>query len=141
MDKTKLKKQAKYYASLPYTISVERRDDQGTYYAARYLELADFIMTGSTPDEAVRELESEKLEWFEENLKDGNQIPLPHKSDIPNTEIQKATYTVNELAVLIGSEEKLIYRSLKAGEIPHIKLGRKYVLPKKMIDGWLAGRK
>jgi len=77
MNTEEIKEKAKYYASLPYTITVERYDDQDTYYAARYLELPHFIMTGETPEEAVRELESEKLEWFELNLKEGNKIPLP----------------------------------------------------------------
>jgi len=74
------KEKAQYYANLPYTITVERYDDQGVYYVARYIELPRFIMTGKTPEEAVRELESEKLEWFELNLEEGNKIPLPLKS-------------------------------------------------------------
>lgn len=80
MKRIESKKKAEYYASLPYTITVERRDDQGTYYVAKYIELPHFMMTGSTPEEAVRELESEKLEWFEFNLEKGNRIPLPLKS-------------------------------------------------------------
>lgn len=80
MEETELKKKAEYYANLPYTITVERCDDQGVYYVARYIELPNFIMTGNTPEEAVRELESEKLEWFEFNLEKGNKIPLPLKS-------------------------------------------------------------
>jgi antitoxin HicB len=80
MDIIELKEKAQYYADLPYTIAVERRDDQGTYYVGRYIELPNFIMTGDTPEEAVSELESEKLEWFEFNIKKGNKIPLPIKS-------------------------------------------------------------
>ena len=80
MGEKEIKEKAKYYANLPYTIAIERRDDQGTYYVARYIELPHFIMTGSTPEEAVSELESEKLEWFELNLEKGNKIPLPLKS-------------------------------------------------------------
>jgi predicted RNase H-like HicB family nuclease len=80
MKVDEIKEKVKYYASLPYTITIERCDDQGTYYVAKYLELPDFIMTGETPEEAVRELESEKLEWFEFNIEKGNKIPLPLKS-------------------------------------------------------------
>jgi len=80
MNEKEIKEQAEYYANLPYTITVERIDNQGTYYVAKYLELPHFIMTGDTPEEAVRELESEKLEWFEFNLEKGNDIPLPFKS-------------------------------------------------------------
>jgi predicted RNase H-like HicB family nuclease len=80
MEEKELKEKAKYYANLPYTIAVERCDDQGTYYVARYIELPHFVMTGDTPEEAVRELENEKFEWFEFNLEKGNKIPLPLKS-------------------------------------------------------------
>jgi len=80
METNELKKKVEYYASLPYTIVIERHEEQGGYYVARYVELPHFIMTGATPVEAVRELESEKREWFEENIKDGNKIPLPLKS-------------------------------------------------------------
>jgi antitoxin HicB len=75
-----LKKKADYYANLPYTIAVERRDDQGTYYVARYIELPHLVMTGDTPDKAVKDLEAEKREWFEFNIEKGNKIPLPLKS-------------------------------------------------------------
>jgi len=80
IEKNELKEKVDYYANLSYTIAVERRDDQGTYYVARYLELPHFIMTGETPEEAVRELEAEKREWIETNLELGNKIPLPLKS-------------------------------------------------------------
>lgn len=80
MVSNEIKEKTKYYANLPYTIAIERFDDQGVYYVARYIELPRFIMTGSTPEEALRELENEKLEWFELNLEEGNKIPLPLKT-------------------------------------------------------------
>lgn len=75
-----LKQKVDYYANLPYTIAVERRDDQGTYYVARYIEIPHLVMTGETPEEAVRDLEAAKREWFEFNIEKGNKIPLPLKS-------------------------------------------------------------
>ena len=75
-----LEKKVDYYIGLPYTIAVERRDDQGTYYVARYIELPHLVMTGDTAEEAVRDLEAEKREWFEFNIEKGNKIPLPLKS-------------------------------------------------------------
>jgi predicted HicB family RNase H-like nuclease len=80
MEDKEIKGKVENYANLPYTITIERRDDQGPYYVARYLELPHFIMTGATPEQAVKELESEKRDWFEFNLKQGNEIPLPLKS-------------------------------------------------------------
>ncbi len=75
-----LKQKVDYYANLPYTIAVERRDDQGTYYVARYIEIPHLVMTGDTPEEAVKDLEAAKREWFEFNIEKGNRIPLPVKS-------------------------------------------------------------
>ena len=80
MEANELKQKVDYYVNLPYTIAVEQRDDQGTYYVARYIELPHLIMTGDTPEEAVRDLEEEKRDWFEFNIEKGNRIPLPLKS-------------------------------------------------------------
>ena len=63
VDKTS-KSQVKHYANLPYTYVIERRDDQGTYYVARIVELPDLFMVGDTPVEAINELESVKEEWI-----------------------------------------------------------------------------
>ncbi len=75
-----LKQKVDYYMKLPYTITIERREEQGGYYVARYLELPHFLMTGDTPEEAVKDLEAEKREWFQFNIERGNKIPLPLKS-------------------------------------------------------------
>ena len=70
----------KYYSSLPYTITIEKDDDgRGPYYVARVLELPDLIMTGDTPEEAIRELEDEKPEYIELYLRLGNKMPEPFR--------------------------------------------------------------
>ena len=74
-----LKSQVEYYANLPYTIVIERRDDQCTYYVARIVELPDLFMTGDTPGEAIAELEGVKGEWIETYLELGNKMPKPLK--------------------------------------------------------------
>ena len=75
-----IKKQVEYYMSLPYTMTVKYRPEQGGYYVASYAELPDLNMTGTTPEEAVKELLIEKPEWFEICLKHGIKIPLPVES-------------------------------------------------------------
>jgi len=75
-----LKSKVNHYANLPYTYAIERRDDQGTYYVARIVELPDLFMTGDTPAEAVGELESVKEEWIQTYLELGNKMPRPLKS-------------------------------------------------------------
>jgi predicted RNase H-like HicB family nuclease len=74
-----IKKQVEYYMSLPYTMMVKFRPEQGGYYVAGYIELPDLTMTGDTPEEAVKELLIEKPNWFETCLKLGVKIPLPVK--------------------------------------------------------------
>jgi predicted RNase H-like HicB family nuclease len=51
---TELKKKVDYYVGLPYTMTIEYCEDQGGYCLASYTELPDLIMTGATPEEAVK---------------------------------------------------------------------------------------
>jgi antitoxin HicB len=80
MVKENIKTQAEYCAQLPYTIVIEREDDQDVYYVARILELDGLLMTGDTPEQAVAELEAVKKEWIESYLELGNKMPKPLKS-------------------------------------------------------------
>jgi antitoxin HicB len=75
--KIDIKKQVEYYMNLPYTMTIKHRQEQGGYFVAGYIELPDLTMTGDTPEEAVRELLSEKEDWFKTCLKLGVNIPLP----------------------------------------------------------------
>jgi predicted HicB family RNase H-like nuclease len=67
-----------HYVSLPYTTTIEKSSGpRGDYYVARIIELPDLIMTGDTPEEALKELEDEKPEYIELYLKLGNKMPEP----------------------------------------------------------------
>jgi excisionase family DNA binding protein len=64
------------------------------------------------------------------------------------TEIQSRTETsayrsVAELAEDIGLSERSTRAALRRGEIPHIRIGRRFVLPRAAIADWLraAGRR
>jgi hypothetical protein len=41
-----IKKQIEYYMSLPYTMTVKYRPEQGGYYVASYIELPDLNSPG-----------------------------------------------------------------------------------------------
>jgi antitoxin HicB len=76
--KKDIKEQVKYYCSLPYQVVIEKWDDgRGPYYVSRVLELPGCMMTGETPEEALKELEDVKPEWIETNLELGNKMPEP----------------------------------------------------------------
>ncbi len=70
-------KDLEYYKTLPYTIILERHDDQGVYWVARVAELPHCLIHGNTPEEAVREIEEVKLDWIQSNLEDKLPIPEP----------------------------------------------------------------
>lgn len=53
-----------------------------------------------------------------------------------------ATYTVGELAGMLGVSERHIHRLKKANEVPGLlKLGGRVLFAKAQIDRWLAGAK
>ena len=55
-----------------------------------------------------------------------------------STEITKSVYSsVDELAGELNLNRASIYAALKRNEIPHRKIGRRYILPKSAITEWL----
>ncbi|MFH0899427.1 MAG: helix-turn-helix domain-containing protein [Pseudomonadota bacterium] len=48
--------------------------------------------------------------------------------------------SVDEAAVYLGVDRKLVYRGIIKGEIPHARLGRRILLSRRVIDAWLAGQ-
>jgi excisionase family DNA binding protein len=62
----------------------------------------------------------------------------------PRTGECASTYhSVGELAADIGLSERSTRAALRRGEIPHIRVGRRFILPKAAIADWLrtAGRR
>jgi len=71
-------KDFEYFAKLPYTIILEVWDDgDGPYYVARVAELPHCMIHGSTPQEAIADIEEVKLDWIKSNLARGLKIPEP----------------------------------------------------------------
>jgi len=67
-----------YYINLPYTTVLEKWDDgDGPYYIARVLELPYCSIHGNTPEEALKEIQRVKKDWFESCLERGTPIPEP----------------------------------------------------------------
>jgi excisionase family DNA binding protein len=51
--------------------------------------------------------------------------------------VERATYTVDELAVLLGRGRISVYADLSSGRIPSRRLGNKYVISRAAIHRWL----
>jgi antitoxin HicB len=65
-----------YYLGLPWSYTIERRDDAGIYYFARVNELNCFS-DGATPEEAVRNIADALKLHLESAIEDGAEIPEP----------------------------------------------------------------
>ncbi|QIS00941.1 helix-turn-helix domain-containing protein [Nocardia brasiliensis] len=50
---------------------------------------------------------------------------------------QRATYTVQEVADLLGMSRNNAYRAINDGEVPAKRVGRRWVVPRKTFDTWL----
>ncbi|KZM68086.1 helix-turn-helix domain-containing protein [Nocardia terpenica] len=51
--------------------------------------------------------------------------------------IEAATYTVEEVAELLGLSRGNAYRAVRAGEIPAKRIGRRWVVPRSAFHAWL----
>lgn len=49
-----------------------------------------------------------------------------------------ATYTIKQAAEQLGVGERSVYDALAEKRIPHIRFGRRYVIPRAAFDRWLA---
>ena len=49
----------------------------------------------------------------------------------------QATYTVPEAARLLGTGTAVVYRMLRAGEIPARRVGDRWIISRRRFDAWL----
>ena len=54
--------------------------------------------------------------------------------------MEKIVFNANEVAELLGVKPLTIYRGVKKGLIPAVKMGRTLLFPKKVIEEWLEER-
>lgn len=58
-----------------------------------------------------------------------------HQKRIANPSV---TYAPDELARALGVSRNTVYTNLRNNRIPHIRMGRRFVIPKAAVDAWLA---
>jgi excisionase family DNA binding protein len=51
----------------------------------------------------------------------------------------KAVLTPFEAAKILGCNPKSIYKELQAGNIPHVKIGDRYIIGRVAFEKWLEG--
>ncbi len=74
-----MKKNLEYYASLPYTIELQRDPEEGWF--VRVKELPGCMSQGDTPDEALDMIQEAMRGWLEVSLEAGHPIPEPQSDD------------------------------------------------------------
>ena len=55
------------------------------------------------------------------------------------TDTQSLTYTVDQVAALLGIARGVAYESVRNGEIPATRVGRRWLIPRKRFHAWLDG--
>jgi len=54
-------------------------------------------------------------------------------------ENERLTYNVNKAAKLLGLSRNAAYRACVNGEIPHLKIGKRILIPRVQLERLLAG--
>lgn len=57
----------------------------------------------------------------------------------PTRIVEPLTYTVEEVAALLGIARGVAYESVRSGEIPATRVGRRWLVPRKRFHAWLDG--
>ena len=55
------------------------------------------------------------------------------------TSTETLTYTVDQIAVMLGVARGVAYESVRNGEIPATRVGRRWLIPRKRFHAWLDG--
>jgi len=53
------------------------------------------------------------------------------------TVLESASFSPEDLQVILGISRRKVYDGLNSGEIPSIRLGRRFIIPKSSIARWL----
>ena len=53
--------------------------------------------------------------------------------------MESTTLTPEEVSQALGLGINQVYNALKEGQIPHHRIGRRYVIPRAMFERWLSG--
>ena len=51
--------------------------------------------------------------------------------------MESLTYTVDEVAALLGIARGKAYEHVRAGDIPSIRMGKRYLIPRERFHAWL----
>jgi len=53
---------------------------------------------------------------------------------------ERLVYSVYDLVDVLGLSISSVYKGINDNEIPHVKVGSRILIPKKVLDEWLSKR-
>ena len=53
--------------------------------------------------------------------------------------MEQLTYTVEEVAQLLGTARSATYVAVREGRIPAVRMGRRWLIPRERFHAWLNG--
>jgi excisionase family DNA binding protein len=89
------------------------------YWASKPLELQDALIQGGAGTSSQTD-------------------PSMFAPGVTPTGQERLTLTVEEAALALGISRSLAYESVRRGDIPHIKIGRRVLIPRVALDTLLA---
>jgi excisionase family DNA binding protein len=59
-------------------------------------------------------------------------------SAISAVQLNKLVYAVKEVADILGLSTDTVYEMVRCGSLPHIRIGRRILIPRVMLEKWLS---
>ena len=63
-------------------------------------------------------------------------MTMTHRT-LQRERVESASYSPEELTILLGVSRRKVYDGLNSGAIPCIRIGRRFVIPRAAIAEWL----
>jgi excisionase family DNA binding protein len=57
-----------------------------------------------------------------------------------NKEKERLVYSAYDLVELLGLSISSVYKGIADNQIPHVRVGSRILIPRKMLDEWLSKR-
>lgn len=62
----------------------------------------------------------------------------PTPTPPPKQRIPPLAYSVSSAAEALGLSEYSVYELVRANRLPHVRVGRRILIPSKLLEAWLA---
>ena len=114
-----MNKDLKYYMALPYTV-ILKPDEEGDYIA-RIGELDDCIAHGSTPQEALTNLEEVKSLWITDYLESGDPIPEAETETLPSGKwVQRVPRSLHRKLIALAKQDNVSLNQLVSNALSEV---------------------